>query len=609
MKMASVLDIDRVTSVIQRRCESLGVNVKWVKNAPTAMTNGKTITLPAVTAPVSAEAMTKLYGFVIHESGHHSRPDAFDILKALPSDTPEPLHSLFNIAEDDGMERQVAHTFRGDAIALGQQNDIILGEIAETWAKAEYPDKVTEQSVAPIAVCALGQLSRLEWDGVATASRAKFFNGLHPVTKGLVDKLVGEGWVQKLQATKTPDDTWDVACDLYKRLFPEADDDKIEELRDKGHSKQPAPADKGGEGTAGQDAKQTGASEDDDGAESAKHGDGKDKAKSKAKEREGEVIKWQDAVLSEHNEWQAKQDGETPGNLGIDWSDYTGGDVGLMPQGMVNVMDLRDKGYRVRRSTGRGSPDSFMPDNKSARAFGNQIRRYLQANARTRVYRDRYHGKLDKGSLVKLALPPIDGGEYNKKLFYDYRSRKQLNTAIHILTDWSGSMQGSKMVYAADASGRLVHVFDRVLRVPVQLAAFTNGRSKCDIGLIKRFSERSVSPIQIAQRFAKFHQFSSANNDADSVMWAYNQLAPRKEERKILIVLSDGCPAGQWAGSGHDNLQHVARSIEKEGKVELYGVGIKSDAVRNYYSNYKVLQDEHDINKTLFDIIKEGAYK
>jgi hypothetical protein len=43
------------------------------------------------------------------------------------------------------MERQVAHTFRGDAIALGQQNDIILGEIAKSWAKAEYPDKVTSR--------------------------------------------------------------------------------------------------------------------------------------------------------------------------------------------------------------------------------------------------------------------------------------------------------------------------------------------------------------------------------------------------------------------------------------------------------------------------------
>jgi hypothetical protein len=73
MKMASVLDIDRITSVIQRRCESLGVSVNWVQNAPTAMTNGKTITLPAVTAPVTDEAMRKLYGFVIHESGHCTR--------------------------------------------------------------------------------------------------------------------------------------------------------------------------------------------------------------------------------------------------------------------------------------------------------------------------------------------------------------------------------------------------------------------------------------------------------------------------------------------------------------------------------------------------------
>ena len=179
---------------------------------------------------------------------------------------------------------------------------------------------------------------------------------------------------------------------------------------------------------------------------------------------------------------------------------------------------------------------------------------------------------------------------------------------LMVLTDWSGSMSGTKMEYAADASGRLVQVFDRILRMPVQLAAFTNGRTRCDIGMIKRFDDRSVSPQDIANGFSRFFPISSANNDADSLMWAYNQIAKRKEERKILMVLSDGCPAGSWkGGSSSDNLKHVTRHIEREGKVELYGVGICSDAVETYYSNCKVLDDETEINKTLFEIIKGGA--
>ena len=184
-----------------------------------------------------------------------------------------------------------------------------------------------------------------------------------------------------------------------------------------------------------------------------------------------------------------------------------------------------------------------------------------------------------------------------------------MDTCIHVLTDWSGSMQGDKMVHAADASGRLVHTFDRVLRVPVQLAAFTNGTTRCDIGLIKSFKERSVSPEDIAAGFSKFYKYSSANNDADAVMWAYNQLLRRDEERRILIVLSDGCPAGAYAGSGHSNLEHVCKTIQQEAKIELYGVGIMSGAVKNYYKNVRVLKKPEDINNTLFQIIKEGVKK
>lgn len=608
MTEATVLDIDRITSVLQRRCESSGVRLHWSSGAQTASTNGKTITLPVVHTPVTKDAMDKLYGFVIHESGHHSRPDAFKILKALPKDTPEALNALFNIAEDDGMERQVAHTYRGDAIALGRQNEVVLGEIAEAWKETKYPDEVTEQMVAPISVCALGQLSRLEWDGMSNNSRAAFFNSMHPVAKKLTDDLVNEGWVDKLLDTEDPHDTWDLAVDLYKRLYPEQDDEKTEELRDKGHSMEPS-------NDVGEDATARGSGDDiqedgDASGKAAKKGDDEGDGTTPPEPQQGTVVSWKDAVLSEHNDWQPKEDGATPGSIGIDWTDYTEGEVALMPQHMINVIDCRKKSEQPEDENdwdGYGSPSSFMPNNQQSRAFGNQIRRYIQAQARTHVHREQYNGKLHRGSLVRLAMPPVDGGEWNKKLFYQFENKKELNTVIHVLTDWSGSMQGTKMVHAADASGRLVYVFDRVLRVPVQLAAFTNGRTRCDIGLIKAFGDKSISPRQIAENFSKFYKYSSANNDADSVMWAYNQLLQRKEKRKILLVLSDGAPAGSWAGSSSSNLLHVTKSIEKAGKVELYGIGIESNAVKTYYSNCKVLNDSDEINKTLFDIIKEGV--
>ena len=624
----SVLDLDHMVSVLQRRCSASGVTLQWESRQPVAATTRDgTIILPQVTSPVTKEAMERLYGLVVHECGHHSRPEIFDIMEALPQGTPDAVFGLLNTVEDDGMEREVGQSYRGDRVALSNKNNIILKEITPQWKKmnaaadakaAAEGTELQPHHFASEVQAALGQLSRNSWDSISQidGQREFFKEALHPLARGLLDELVQEGYVERFRTTSTPDDCLDVAIDLYKRIFPESereDDEQCEQMREQGHSKEPSEA--GDSGQAG-DTEADGS----DGDTSADEGTGdgeltEGEGKPPTEHKQGQVVSWKQSVLSEHNEWKAKELGAVPGNIGIDWKDYTKGRIALMPASMINEVDLHRGSEQPEKANGGwystcGTPSSFMPDNTEARRFGSQVRRYLQAKARSRVSREKYHGRLDKQAITRLALPPIDGGEWNKKIFYGYDEQKKLNTCVQVLTDWSGSMDGDKMVYAADASGRLVHTMDRVLRVPVALAAFTNARSECDIGIIKRFSDRSISPTQIAENFSKFYKYSSANNDADALMWGYRELSKRKEMRKILIVLSDGCPAGSWGrSSGDSNLRHVTKQIEDEGKIELIGVGICSDAVQSYYKNFKVLNKPEDINTTLFNVIKDGAYK
>lgn len=628
-KSMSVLDVDRMMGVLQRRCDSHRVALKWAQQEPIAATNAEgMIILPAVEHPVTKDAMDQLYGHVIHECGHHARPDVFKIMEALPENTPDAVRALLNIVEDDGMERQLANEYRGDRAALAAKNNIVIKRIvpdwqknnqeAEMWAQVQG-EELKPHMFAPQVACCLGQLSRNDWDAVSTADgQVKLFSeGLHEVAKPMFQELIDEGWVERFRECETPDDSLDVAIDLYKRMIPESerpDDEECEDIREQGHSKEPA---EDGEGQSSEGDSSEGQAPGQDDADGDSEGKGDEDAEGKTKtQQQGYTVPWKEATISEHTEWKPKNPDDAAGNIGIDWRDYQGnGSVGLMPASLINVVDLhRDPNQTVETRNGSwygncGTPKSFMPNNKESKRFGSQVRRYLQAQARTRVSREKYHGRLDKQSVIRLALPPIDGGEWNKRVFYDFEATKHMNTAIHVLTDWSGSMNGNKMVYAADASGRLVYVMDRILKVPVQLAAFTNGVSECDIGLIKRFEDRSISPVQIAENFSKFYKYSSANNDADAVMWAYRQLKKRPEQRRILIVLSDGCPAGSYTGHSHDNLVHVTNEIQREGDIELYGVGICSDAVEEYYKNHKVLHDESEINKTLFNIIKAGAYK
>lgn len=624
-KEASVLDVDHITNVLHRRCQSHGISLEWSRSANIAMTNGQRIILPRIRQPVTKEALDNLYGFVIHECGHHSRPEAFDIINAAKP--PEALAAMMNIIEDDGMEREVAQMYSGDAKALGEHNARTIKEIGELWQQqsAEWPKDLTEQDVAPMAVTALSQLSRVEWDSWSNTNRHIFMNNLHPVATKLTDDLVNEGWVERMEQTQDPHDSWDLSIDLVKRLYPESDDDMLEQLREKGHSGIPDDEGEGEEGKGdgeddgeGQPGEATPGDDGEGSGEctSAQQGQGERGPLTDAEGKlpgEGTIVHWKEAVASQHDEWKPKDPNAPAGNVGIDWTDYSTGRVVLMPQKLINVVDCRKQGDNERGASesswkGCGSPKSFMPNNTESRSFANQIRRYIQAQARVQFDNEKKHGRLDKRGIVRLSLPPIDGGEWNKKVFYRMRMAEAQDTCIMVLTDWSGSMNGAKMVHAADASGRLVHVFDRILRMPVQLAAFTNGETRCDIGLIKKFGDRSVSPLDLATGFSKFYPLSAGNNDADAVMWAYNQLKHRKENRKILMVLSDGCPAGAWmGGSSSENLKHVTKTIQQEGKIELYGVGIKSDAVATYYENHKVLNSESEINRTLFEIIKGGT--
>ena len=577
--LAGVIDIERIHSVVHRRCKDNGVTVTFDPGANTASTNGKHITIPALKHPVTQDALDTLYGYVIHECGHHSRPEAFKILNnAQP---PEHVCALFNIAEDDGMEREVASKWRGDKAALSNMNNIITQSVTESW-KNPLAQADAAQQPEPLASMLLGQMSRQIWDDISGPNIERMIKIMPEKVTDLLTDLIDEGWVDRFRGTTSPHEAWDVAIDLAKRLYP-GSDPAYEKCRAYGH------------GTERHDPKKD------------KWKDKKGTKEEGDPDAEGKVISWKDVVLSEHNEWQERAG--VPGNMGIDWKGMINVNThgaGLMPLNMVNVVDMSKSNCST--DSRRGGWEQYLPKNDEARAFANRVRRYLQAQTRTRVRRHRYHGRLDPASIVKLALPPIDGGEWNKKIFYEQDKGQNRDTAIFVLTDWSGSMNGHKMRDAADASQRLVYVMDRVLHIPVALATFSNGRSKCDVGYIKPFGHRGITQEEIAKRFAKFHWYTSANNDADAVNWAYHQLRKRNERRKLLIVLSDGCPAGSWTGRSGDNLKYICRHIEAEGKIELYGVGIRSDAVASYYTNHKILTDSDQINATLFNLIKEGDH-
>ena len=114
--------------------------------------------------------------------------------------------------------------------------------------------------------------------------------------------------------------------------------------------------------------------------------------------------------------------------------------------------------------------------------------------------------------------------------------------------------------------------------------------------IFKGFDERMTPECEM--RIAGLPLVDMANNaDSESVEIAANILATRKEERKILVVLSDGQPAQHriysYVVSGYGDkvhLHHVVGRVEKAG-IEIMGIGIEADAVTEYYPKNIVLDD------------------
>ena len=103
------------------------------------------------------------------------------------------------------------------------------------------------------------------------------------------------------------------------------------------------------------------------------------------------------------------------------------------------------------------------------------------------------------------------------------------------------------------------------------------------------------------------------NIDGEAIMWAYNRLKKRKEERKILMVISDGAPVDDSTLSVNSgdflekHLKKIVKFIENKSDIEVLAIGIGHDVSR-YYNIAIKITDVNDLGdvmisqlSTLFD--------
>jgi cobalamin biosynthesis protein CobT len=94
------------------------------------------------------------------------------------------------------------------------------------------------------------------------------------------------------------------------------------------------------------------------------------------------------------------------------------------------------------------------------------------------------------------------------------------------------------------------------------------------------------------------------NVDGEAVEWAGRRLLGRKEQKKVMIVMSDGQPEDSKGSTMlHNHLIYTVKELKKKGVI-LIGVGIQTTAVRSFYDDYVVLNNVNELPRTLLSKVE-----
>lgn len=166
-------------------------------------------------------------------------------------------------------------------------------------------------------------------------------------------------------------------------------------------------------------------------------------------------------------------------------------------------------------------------------------------------------GKLSPQRLHGLAV-------HNPRVFLKRGEKRQTSTAVHLLMDCSGSMSGVRMELASRACYAVALALEQCRGVNVGVTAFPGSDTRLGI---------TVAPI-LRHGERVHHKFSMSGTGftplAEALWWVMQRMCPLKEERKIILILSDGSP---------DSVPAARHALKQAGALgfEVMGLGIQDN--------------------------------
>ena len=221
---------------------------------------------------------------------------------------------------------------------------------------------------------------------------------------------------------------------------------------------------------------------------------------------------------------------------------------------------------------------------------------------------NRWQGGQQKGKLDKHRLHKVMTGSdkvFKRKI---EQNKDDTDFCFIVLIDESGSMYKGKADEASMAATLFAKTLEKADK-PYAIYGF-NRAIFChkDWNKTMRYEEMS----KIVKNSCDLG-YADYNNDGWAVKCMIKELKKRKERNKILIVFSDGHPAESpdKTSEGYDCLDYdLEKEVEEaEKEADVYSFGIRDEAVKDFYSKYKILKNPSELSQEMIKLFKEKTGK
>lgn len=259
---------------------------------------------------------------------------------------------------------------------------------------------------------------------------------------------------------------------------------------------------------------------------------------------------------------------------------------------------------------------------EGSKLFERKIERYLSSGVSSTLAKDleraiasrnrvqfipgQRRGRIHGSSLYRLSMK-------DERVFRRKEDHKAVNACVQQVIDLSGSMNGKKILLALASAYTIADALDRI-NVPNIITGFTtfgnpdsSDRSKRGFSrfealmlpIIKNWNEKANAPEIRARMGCVSTTFPLLNNvDGESIVQLASLFSGRTEDRKIMLVLSDGVPCATGEGF-KEHLKATTKEIETVSDIDLMAIGILTDAPKFFYKNYALVKSVEQLGSSV----------